>query len=67
MKKTKRPMVITQRGRSTAVLLDVAQYEAMVEKLEVIEDIRRAEAQLHQGLGVEHSVAKAGILDGLKK
>jgi len=64
---TKRPMVITQRGRSAAVLLDVGQYEAMIEKLEVIEDIRHAEAQLDQGLGVEHSAAKAKILEGLKK
>ena len=66
VRQTKRPMVITQRGRSAAVLLDVGQYEAMLSKLEVIEDIQRAEAQLGQGLGVEHEAAKAGILEGLK-
>ena len=67
VRETQRPMVITQRGRSAAVLLDVGQYDAMLAKLEIIEDIQCAEAQLGQGLGVEHGKAKAGILKGLRK
>ena len=31
---TKRPLVITQRGRSAAVLLDVGEYEALLERIE---------------------------------
>jgi prevent-host-death family protein len=54
---TKRPIVITQHGRSAAVLLDVAEYERMVDSLEVVEDIRRATAQIDKGLGVSHSEA----------
>ncbi len=64
---TKRPMVITQRGRCAAVLLDVGEYEALLEKLDVLEDIQRAVGQLEQGLGIEHSVAKARVLEGLEK
>lgn len=36
---TKRPLVLTQHGKSAAVVLDVDQYEAMVEEIEVIRDI----------------------------
>jgi len=63
---TKRPMVITQRGRSAAVLLDVGEYQALLEKLDVLEDVQRAEVQLAEGLGVEHSVAQKRLLDGLR-
>lgn len=33
---TKRPLVITQHGKGVAVLLDVAEYEAMQEKIELL-------------------------------
>ena len=64
---TKRPMVITQRGRGTAVLLDVGEYQAMIQRLELLEDIQRAETELEQGHGVEHARAKARVLEGLRK
>lgn len=67
VRETKRPMVITQRGRSAAVLVDVGQYDAMLAKLEIIEDVQHAEAQLGEGLGVGHEKAKAGILKGIRK
>lgn len=35
-----------------AVVLDVAEYEAIQEKIESLEEIRTAEAQLASGLGV---------------
>ena len=58
VKKTKRPLVITQNGKSSAILLDVAEYQSMVDKIEVLEDIRLAEAQVAQGLGISHSEIK---------
>jgi len=64
---TKRPMVITQRGRSAAVLMDVAEYEALVKKLEILQDVQCAEAQIGRGLGIDHSEAKARLLKGLRK
>ncbi|HDY7667032.1 TPA: type II toxin-antitoxin system Phd/YefM family antitoxin, partial [Vibrio vulnificus] len=42
---TRRPLVITQRGKGVAVVLDVAEYEAMQEKIELLEEMRTAEAQ----------------------
>ena len=43
---TRRPMVLTQRGRGVAVLVDVREYERMQERLEVLEEVYRAEEQI---------------------
>lgn len=55
--KTNRPMVITHHGRGTAVLLNVDDYEAMVEELELRRDIGTAEKQIREGKVVPHEVA----------
>lgn len=54
VKKTKRPLIITQNGKSAAILLNVSEYEAMIDKIEVLEDIKLAEAQIKDGLAVSH-------------
>lgn len=64
---TRRPLVITQRGKGVAVVLDVAEYEAMQEKIELLEEMRTAEAQLASGLGVSNEDARAQVLGCLKK
>ncbi|MBZ0183617.1 MAG: type II toxin-antitoxin system Phd/YefM family antitoxin [Melioribacteraceae bacterium] len=58
VKKTKRPLVITQNGKSSAILLDVSEYQQMVDKIEVLEDIRLAESQINQGQGISHKDVK---------
>lgn len=62
---TRRPMVLTQRGRGVAVLIDVQEYEKMQERLEVLEEIYRAEEQIANGAGVSHEDAKSRILSKL--
>ncbi|WP_396588464.1 type II toxin-antitoxin system Phd/YefM family antitoxin [Bermanella sp. R86510] len=64
---TRRPLVITQRGKGVAVVLDVAEYEAMQEKIELLEEMRTAEAQLASGLGVSNEDARAQVLERIKK
>ncbi|NBI56344.1 type II toxin-antitoxin system Phd/YefM family antitoxin [Photobacterium alginatilyticum] len=64
---TRRPLVITQRGKGVAVVLDVAEYEAMQEKIELLEEMRTAEAQLASGLGVSNEDARAQVLGRIKK
>jgi antitoxin YefM len=64
---THRPIVLTQHGRSAAVLLDVSEYERLVERAEVLEDIRTAEEQLARGEGVEHEAAKQQTLARLRR
>ena len=59
---TRRPLVLTQHGRGVAVVVDVREFEAMRERLELLEDIARAEAQLAAGQGIPHEEAKARIL-----
>ena len=63
---TKRPIVITQHGNSAAVLMDIKEYETLMDQLELLQDIHMAEAQLKEGKGVPHSEAKAGVLKRLR-
>ena len=63
---TRRPLVITQRGRGTAVVLDAEEYERLMEELELLRDVRKAEEQLDAGAGVGHEDAKASVLARLK-
>lgn len=64
---TKRPLVITQHGKGVAVLIDVVEYEAMQEKIEVLQDIHIAMAQVESGEGVNHNEAKKRILGRINK
>ena len=53
-----RPLILTQRGHSAAVLLDVAAYEQMLEELELLRDLRSAEKQVKAGRVVSNRDAK---------
>ncbi len=64
---TRRPLLITQRGKGVAVVLDVAEYEAMQEKIELLEEIRAAETQPAEGSAVSSEDARAQILGRIKK
>lgn len=61
VRETRRPLVLTQHGRGAAVLLDVREYERLVERAELSEDVRVAEAQLARGEGVHHETAKQQV------
>jgi antitoxin YefM len=64
---TKRPVIITQHGKGVAVLLDVHEYEAMQEKLELLTDIQTSLNQLEKGSGISHEDAKANVLKRVQK
>ena len=56
---TGEPVILTQHGRSAAVLLDVASYEGMLDELALLRDVRQAEQQVAAGTTVTHAaVAK---------
>lgn len=59
------PMVLTQRGRGVAVLVDVQEYERMQGRLELLEEIYQAEEQLANGEGISHEQAKSRVLGRL--
>lgn len=56
-----RPLVLTQRGRSTAVVLDVVDYEQMVEEVELLLDVLSAVEHIVAGKGVSNRHAKAEL------
>lgn len=49
VKETKRPLVITQHGKSTAVLVDVIEYQSLLDKIELMQEVQLAESQLTEG------------------
>ncbi len=65
IRETKRALVLTQRGKSTAVVLDVGEYQRMVEELDLLRDIHTAEKQLVEGLGIEHEQARQQVVKAL--
>ena len=63
---TKRPLVITQHGKGVAVLSDVGEFEAMQARLELLEDLYKAESQINEGRGLDHEEAKAIVMKGIE-
>ena len=46
---TGEPVILTQHGRSAAVLLAVDSYEGMLDELALLRDVRKAEQQVASG------------------
>jgi prevent-host-death family protein len=67
VRETRRPLVLTQHGKSVAVLLGAAEYEALVEELEVLRDISTSERQLAAGRWVAHEEVKAHLLEIVRR
>lgn len=63
---TKRPLIITQRGKSAAVLMDVHEYELMQEKLDLLTDIRTSLNQLSNGKGINHEDVRKKIFERME-
>lgn len=53
VRETKRPMIITQHGKSSAILVDVNVYQSMIEKIELLEEILLANKQIDSGKGID--------------
>lgn len=54
--------MITQNGKSSAVLMDVSEYEAIIDKIELLQDIQLAKSQIEEGKGISVIEAKTEIL-----
>jgi prevent-host-death family protein len=67
VQQTGQPVVLTQHGRSAAVLMDVESYEAMVEELALLRDVRLAEEQIAAGKTRSHSVVAKTLRERLRK
>lgn len=67
VRNTRRPLVLTQRGHSAAVVLGVAEYENLLEEVELLRDIGLAEKQLKSGKGIANHSAKARIRERVNR
>lgn len=63
VRESRRPLVLTQRGHSAAVLLDVTEYERLIEENELLRDIRIAEQQIADGQAIPHGEVRRELLD----
>ncbi len=61
-----RPIILTQRGRSTAVVLDIRRYQALVDELDELRDITRGIADADAARVVEHEEARKRALERLR-
>jgi prevent-host-death family protein len=67
LQKQKRSIVLTQHGKSAAVLVDVSEYQRMIDKLDKMEDLLEAERQIARGEVFTQDEAKKRIEDNLSK
>ena len=58
VKTSGRPLVLTHRGRSAAVVVDAVDYEQMVEEIELLRDVQTAIRQIAAGKGIANGTAK---------
>ncbi len=47
------------------MLVDAGEYEALLDRAELLEDIRVAETEVAKGRGIAHAKAKAAVLKRL--
>jgi len=64
---TKRPVVLTQHGRSAAVVMDVGVYEGLLDEIALLRDVRVAEEQIARGEGIPHEEVVARLRKRLIK
>ena len=67
IRSTRRALVLTEGGRSSAVVVDVSVFEGLIEELEMLRDIHLAEQQIADGQGVPHESAREQVLAALKR
>ena len=56
---TKRPVILTQHGRSAAVLMDVEMYEGLLDEVALLRAVRSGEQEMLQGAVVPHDEVEA--------
>ena len=66
VRETGRPLVLTQRGRSAAVVVGVGDSERLLGELEILREVRTAEDQLDRGEGIAHEEVKKRVLARLQ-
>jgi len=66
VRETGRPLVLTQHGRSSAVLLGAAEYENLIDELETLRDLRISDRQIAEGKVASNDDARRRVLEFVK-
>jgi prevent-host-death family protein len=67
LEEERRPLLITEHGRSAAILLDVESYQHMVNRMALLEGIARGERAILEGRVVSHAAAKRRLRRWLRR
>ena len=59
---TRRPIALTQEGKGTAVLVDVASFQSLIEELDLLRDVHRGLADVEAGRVVSQEDARARLM-----
>jgi prevent-host-death family protein len=54
VKKERRPLILTQHGKGSAVLLDVEDYQNLLDTVALLREITTARKELSEGEGISH-------------
>jgi len=63
VRETGRPLVLTQHGRGSAVLIGAAEYENLIDELETLRDLRISDRQIAEGRVVANDDARRRTLE----
>lgn len=63
---TKEPILITEHGQPSAYLLDVADYELLMERMKILESLARGEQAIRDGDLLSSKQAKEQMAKWLK-
>ena len=63
---TKEPILITEHGQPSAYLLDVDDYELMLERMKILEGIAKGEQAIRDGRVIDMAQAKEKMNKWLK-
>ncbi len=66
VRQTGRPIILTQRGRSAAVVLDIRTYQALLEQIDELRDIARGVADADAGRVLGHDEARQAVIGTLR-
>jgi prevent-host-death family protein len=58
LQRDQEPVLITQHGRPAAYLIDVQSFDALTERLTILEGIARGERAIEEGRVLTHTKAK---------
>lgn len=62
VQETRRPVVLTEKGKGAAVLVDLETYQNLLEEIELLQDVHRGLADAEAGRVTPHAEARARLL-----